>query len=85
MLNVIVFVSNEYRNSNHFSIQAEHIKAYAEGILGSIQLQDWDRNVIANYNAGVEVERVIASAVKNGKRSSVGRDGTTNFYWLADR
>lgn len=85
MISAIIRVSEKYVNSDHVSIQQEHIELYLSGSLYSVCLFTKDNEFLKEYRDR-DLTRLIGSAVTNGRRSATNHfTGAQEFYYLGER
>jgi len=83
MVTCLIKTKAAHTHSAHISIQQAHIKLFVEGELFSLELRDFEGNLIHTYT-GAELARVIGTAIIRGRRTAETPRGP-EYYYLGDR
>jgi hypothetical protein len=81
MINVVVYVTDKYKDSGKFSLQQTHLELYVQGKLRYLELRSYDNEFLCSYTEE-KLGQVMSSALARGHRwPAAGGDP----YYLADR
>lgn len=80
MVTFTVKVTDRHLTGDKVSIQQAHILSYVHGEMDSIELRDYNDNLLKVYKDR-ELAQLIGSAITRGRRRAENGD----FYYLGDR